>query len=188
MGLDTTMTIEIALAIGVISAVLFQLSGDGEERSKQKVSAGIMIGIYLILFGAMAIFLLPLNAKSCLTPNLTFAERIFAIDYHVSITPDETEALIETQIQYAIMTVSAIFFFTVEKYKINIARTDVKTTVLTAITIVFYINIFYAFIDRYLYRLQSSIWIHVIYVIYMVLSVLFSVRYLYKKIAEESNN
>lgn len=186
MEIGITLGLEIALVIGVISVILFQLSGNDEGKKKQKIPAGVIIGIYILLFGVIAILLLPYAVKSTLAFELKIGEE-FSLYNRISITADAEESLINSIMLYSSSTLMIVLFLTFIKYEDRVARTNLKATVLTALAVVLAATFFYGIFTRYFYKLQPTIWMHVIFIIYNIIVIYWSNKFVRQMIDQATN-
>ena len=170
---ENILSIEIALAICIISVILFQLSGNASDREKQQIPAGIIIGIYIFLFGVMFILVLPYLTKDNLCREPTYLEKLTNSNIKAEITVTGIQWFINIQMFWSINVLISLIFAALIKYKFKILRTDVKIAVLTAFYTTMIANALYLFFSRELYSLHTSIWIHVIYGAYGIFFIVF---------------
>lgn len=180
MELGTTISVEIGLAVAVITVILFQLSSNVEK--KQKISAGIILGLYIFLFGLMAILTLPYLVKLCLAP-LSFFDKLFMPNFQMQVSSDKTELFISTQIRYSILILFCILACVVRKHKYQLNRADIITPFTVALNIVIIITGAYFYLNRIIYYLPEF-WLNVFYIIFGALIIGFTNRYV-RRIAND---
>ena len=180
MELGTTINVEIGLAVAVITVILFQLSSNVEK--KQKISAGIILGLYIFLFGLMAILTLPYLVKLCLAPA-SFFDKLFMPNFQMQVSSDKTELFISTQIRYSILILFCILACVVRKHKYQLNRADIITPFSVALNIVIIITSAYLYLNRIIYYLPEF-WLKVFYIIFGALIIGFTNRYV-RRIAND---
>lgn len=187
MELSTTLTIEVGLAIGVTTVIIFQLSNGLQDRRRQKISAGMIIGLYIFFFQVMAMFALPYLIKTYFDPELTIFEKIFFPDYVISISAEVADKFVNDRLINAFSLLVVLLISSSQAYKKYLLTSDIETPLVTALIIVVYVNFIYGTASRYLYPIQSEFWLHVIFSVIDVLAGICAQLYIMKQINRANN-